>query len=515
VSHLPSFIEDTPDLLRALEELKKEQIPDSAIPVTIDVVGLYSNIPQDEALKRMEEALEARPACQKQQVPTNFLMTLLNLVLSLNIFTFNGNLYKQLWGVAMGTRCAPTVANIFMGAIEKKILDSSTHSSLIFKGFWRRFIDDIILIWTGTEEELTDFIQFINSIHPTIKFTANYSFQTRSVPFLDTTITIKGGAISTDLYRKPTHSPQYLLPSSTHPPHCVKNIPYSLAYRIRRICSEEAAFEVRLQELKEMLVLRDYKPNIIDEAISRVKKIPRQEAIQKVIYSQPSCEKVNFAIHFDPRLPKISSIVNKHFGLMKQDSLCAKIFEKGVQIAYKRHKNIRDILCRATVPPLKTRNTNRKEKGWKTCSQLICKTCDYSENKTEFMVTATGETIKINQKITCTDKNVIYCIHCQKCGMQYVGKTTQKFKTRVTQHQNSVRTADRGKNSTDKEKKDIKIGPVAEHFNQKSHTMADMLFFAFEKVQNGDPFIVGARERFYIDKMEVLERGINKNRTNK
>jgi hypothetical protein len=45
--------------------------------------------------------------------------------------------------------------------------------------------------------------------------------------------------------------------------------------------------------------------------------------------------------------------------------------------------------------------------------------------------------------------------------------------------------------------------------------MADMLFFAFEKVQNGDPFIVGARERFYIDRMEVLERGINKNRTNK
>jgi hypothetical protein len=29
------------------------------------------------------------------------------------------------------------------------------------------------------------------------------------------------------------------------------------------------------------------------------------------------------------------------------------------------------------------------------------------------------------------------------------------------------------------------------------------------------PFIVGARERFYIDKTEVLERGINKNRTNK
>jgi len=295
----------------------------------------------------------------------------------------------------------------------------------------------------------------------------------------------------------------------------VRNIPYSLAYRIRRICSDEDTFEMRLQELKEMLTIRDYKPRIIDEAITRVRQIPREEAIRKVIYNQTSSQKINFTIHFDPRLPKISHIVNKHFDLMKKDSLCAKIFEKGVQIAYKRHKNIRDILCRAIVPPLKTRNSNRKERGWKTCSQLSCKTCDYSENKAEFVATATGETIKINQKITCTDKNVIYCIHCQKCGMQYVGKTTQKFKTRVTQHQNSVRAADRSKNNTEKEKKDIKTGPVAEHFTQKNHTMSDMLFFAFEKVQNEDPFIVGARERYYIDKMEVLERGINKNRTNK
>jgi len=42
-----------------------------------------------------------------------------------------------------------------------------------------------------------------------------------------------------------------------------------------------------------------------------------------------------------------------------------------------------------------------------------------------------------------------------------------------------------------------------------------MFFFAFEKIIKDDPFIVGARERFYIDKMEVIQHGINKNRTNK
>jgi hypothetical protein len=43
----------------------------------------------------------------------------------------------------MGTRSAPTIANIFMGAIERKILNQSPLSLHIFDQFWRRFIDDM------------------------------------------------------------------------------------------------------------------------------------------------------------------------------------------------------------------------------------------------------------------------------------------------------------------------------------------------------------------------------------
>ena len=524
VTNLPSFIEDTPDLLRAIEDLKQKQIPENAVPVTIDVVGLYSNIPQEEAIEQMKEALDTREEDLKKAVPTSFLIELLTLVLTLNIFTFDSQLFIQLWGVAMGTRSAPTIANIFMGAIEKKILNQSPLSLHIFDQFWRRFIDDVLLIWTGSEIQLKEFLTFINSLHPTIKFTANYNFETCSVPFLDTTITIRNGEIVTDLYRKPTHSPQYLLPSSTHPPHCVKNIPFSLAYRIRRICSDNLTFEMRLDELKQMLLNRNYPIKIIEEAFTKTRKISRIEAIKRVTYKKSSTNKVTFVIPFDPRLPKISEITRRHFDLMKKDPLCAKIFEEGAQIAYKRHQNIRDILCRATLPPVKLRSNNREEKGWKVCSKVMCHTCAYSQNITEFSVTATGEKIKINQKLTCTDKNVIYCIQCKKCNMQYVGKTITSFKKRATAHRLSVNNAQKNKkehlqalktNQGEKIEKPKNEGPVGEHFAQKNHSISDMFFFAIEKVVKDDPFIVGARERFYIDKMDVLRKGINKNRTNK
>ena len=59
-----------------------------------------------------------------------------------------------------------------------------------------------------------------------------------SVPFLNTSCSIKDGSIVLDLYVKPTDINRYLLPDSCHPESCKENIPLSLAMRIVRICSE-------------------------------------------------------------------------------------------------------------------------------------------------------------------------------------------------------------------------------------------------------------------------------------
>jgi hypothetical protein len=52
-------------------------------------------------------------------VPKSLLTDLINLLLKNKIFEFNGDLYKQKIGTAMGTRVAPTMANIFMAKIDK------------------------------------------------------------------------------------------------------------------------------------------------------------------------------------------------------------------------------------------------------------------------------------------------------------------------------------------------------------------------------------------------------------
>ena len=89
---IPSFLQDTPHLLRELEVLKTKGLPQGTFPVSIDVVGLYTNIPHNEGVDSVKRVLNTR---KDPEVPTDTLIKFLELVLKHNIFEFNGNLFQQ------------------------------------------------------------------------------------------------------------------------------------------------------------------------------------------------------------------------------------------------------------------------------------------------------------------------------------------------------------------------------------------------------------------------------------
>ena len=108
-----SYIEDTPDLLRFLERLNENgNLPPGSKPFSIDIKSMYSNVPIEKGIKTFEEALEKRSDSDKKRIPTHFVVQLLKLVLKSNTFEFNNELWIQVIGVAMGTRVAPTFANL-------------------------------------------------------------------------------------------------------------------------------------------------------------------------------------------------------------------------------------------------------------------------------------------------------------------------------------------------------------------------------------------------------------------
>ena len=145
---------------------------------------------------------------------------LANLVLTKNHFEFN-NKYRQIQGIAMGTRMAPSYANIFMKYVEMQLIETSPKKPTL----WLRFIDDILMIWGHGKQALEDFKQLANDIHPTIKFSFNSNEQ--EIPFLDTLIYRgKDNNILTRLCNKPTDNKQYLHFNSAHPWRQKKSVPY-------------------------------------------------------------------------------------------------------------------------------------------------------------------------------------------------------------------------------------------------------------------------------------------------
>lgn len=76
-----------------------------------------------------------------------------------NIFLFNGSTYLQVQWVAMGTSCAPLYANLYLEGWERTLF--SDDSASIYPRhilLWRRYIDDVLVIWTGTTAELSEFM---------------------------------------------------------------------------------------------------------------------------------------------------------------------------------------------------------------------------------------------------------------------------------------------------------------------------------------------------------------------
>ena len=490
-------------------------VPEGAILVSIDVSALYTNIPQDEGIEAVREVLLER---ENPEVPTDFLIRLLEIVLKYNIFEFNSELFLQLIGTAMGTRPAVSYANIFMARrIDQQILNLAVQLGeginpiLCFK----RFLDDIFLVYTGSIENLHKFLEELNKLHPTIKFTMNHTLPpspnsdnpapppppcmcnpSESLPFLDTSCSIRNNKIIVDLYRKPTDRNQYLLPSSCHPAHVTNNIPFSLAYRIIRICSESETRDLRLEELKSLLLARNYKAKLINAAIEKAKSIPRQKAIEKVETRTTTTRRPVFAVTYDPRLPSLPGILKKHWRTMVGgDPHLKEVFPLPPLVAYKRPANIRDKLIRSKIPSNTSQRPRRVIPGMTKCNN--CVICPYVKTGKTVKSAASNLTVDINRPVNCQTKNMLYCISCDKCTMQYIGESERSLQERFSEHRGYVNNGHVSK-------------ATGEHFSQKGHTLSDMRVTVLEKIFSTDPAVRKEREKLFIKEMNTKYKGMNR-----
>ena len=264
VKRLPHLLSNTIPLLNTLSTTK---LPSDCLLITADVTSLYTNIPHTDGINAVRDTLNLFGGLPPHQV--SLLVDLLALVLDHNYLDFNKQVYHQVSGTAMGSQMAPCYANIFMYCLEESWLHKHQHKILLY----RRYLDDIFLVFKGNKTEAQDCLNEFNTLHANIKIAVEISNQ--SCSFLDLCI-FKGasfsdcGLLDTKTFNKTFSRFLYLPFTSFHPLSVKKAFIKGEAIRFLRNSSCVAFFREAIACFQRHLKNRGYPPRFVRKLLSTV-----------------------------------------------------------------------------------------------------------------------------------------------------------------------------------------------------------------------------------------------------
>ena len=237
-----------------------------------------------------------------------------------------------------------------MGSLEQKLNALGRGKILL----WKRFIDDVFIIWIGSPAKLEEYMRSINTIHDTIKFT--HEMNNQEITFLDVTL-YKGqrfhqtGILDIKTHKKKTNKQLYVHADSYHPPGTKKGIAKGETNRYLRTNSNETNFNTMSQKLKNKLKERGYKEKQIDKQIKSVSYSIRKTALmRKQRQSNKPC--VTFVTRYtDMSKPIKDIIVRNNWKLTQEHPTLRNIFPETPIVAFKRNPSLRNKLVRSKLKP--------------------------------------------------------------------------------------------------------------------------------------------------------------------
>ena len=224
--------------------------------VSFDVESLSTNVPIDAAVQAALQRLENDPSLADRTTLTPAQIgDLLTFVLRSTYFQYNGSIYEQKDGAAMGSPVSAVIANLYMESFEEQAITTSSYKPTI----WKRYVGDTFTILD--RGSVDDFLQHLNNQQPSIRFTMETE-NNNKLAFLDTAVSREpDGRLTTSVYRKPTHTDQYLAYDSHHPQSVKRGIVKCLYERAKRLVTKPSVISEEKKHLSSVLVSPSKKKN--------------------------------------------------------------------------------------------------------------------------------------------------------------------------------------------------------------------------------------------------------------
>jgi hypothetical protein len=253
------------EVIEQLHEWSRRNIRQETALCTMDVVDLYTMIPQTEGLFSIKKMFDYLKIKQIGGIKIETIIRLSRFVIQNNYFSYDGQFYHQIRGGAMGSPLTLTIANCYMFFFERDIVKQINNSG----GLYLRYIDDIFIAINWPTRHLFKEIDRWNKCDSNIKLNVQVG---QLINFLDLYIENINGQLFTKVYHKPSYEPYYLPFNSVHPMHMKKNIPFAMLRRAIKYCSTFETYVNEREELRMALLLNKYPGEFIDKQFNRVLK---------------------------------------------------------------------------------------------------------------------------------------------------------------------------------------------------------------------------------------------------
>ena len=271
VGKSPHHINSTQDFVEHVRHITL--VPGKCLS-SYDVSALFTLVPIHPALKIIKDLLvQDHTLKDRTVIGIDDIILLLEFCLKNTYFSFQGQFFEQVEGAAMGSPVSPVVANLYIKYLEQKALSTAPHPPR----FWCRFVDDTFVIHKEVNKQ--GFLQHINSVDPAIKFIVEDNKEDGSIPFLDTIVKPEdNGSLSITVYRKPTHTDQYLQWDSHHNLSAKFSVINMLSHRAKTVCSNPELLIQEKEHLRKGLTQCKYPNWALDNVEKRLNR-PTSEAI--------------------------------------------------------------------------------------------------------------------------------------------------------------------------------------------------------------------------------------------
>ena len=494
---LPTYLRDTKHTLQVIENINN-QIDNGELSlegvslITLDIDKMYNTMTKQLARGACSTFLEnIQQNHEDNSVSVSSVLNALDTCLKNNFFKFNEKIYHQKKGVGTGVKFAPPYACLGIGDFESLAFSQNNQFSDLLL-LWKRFIDDVLGLFRGTEDQFNNFVSWLNSLmRGTVKFKAQISSE--QVEFLDLIISKENGRLETNLFVKPTNLQLYLDFRSNHPKHCKVGIIYGQALRIIERCSSIENQNKNLDDLKQKLLDRNYPTNIICRQIDRAKRRNRKDLIfqdRNNISRNKTADKTRLIFTFNKGNPPLQKWLRDAQRLLLRNERAQRIGEN-MQVTYKQPKNLKSLIC--GVKKIRS-DIFEENPGCSKCHG--CHACQVLTESKTFQSTNTKKVYHIRQKMNCDSTYVIYLGTCKRCCGQYVGKTISAFKRHHSGHKQEV------KNS---------YGGLGHHFGgERGCGYTNMSFILIEKILSESREVLAEREVFWQHQLRCyIENGEN------